>query len=103
MNFVLAIVMNKLEDPRIDGRISYPLDEIILVAFATILLLSGNRTKQIKPLNLVNAWASANRCALGCHAVESKTNEVTAIPEVLKLLSLKGAVVVIDAIDCQNT
>ena len=51
---------------------------------------------------MVRAWASANRLVLGQRKVEEKSNEMTAIPRLLPLLDLKGAVVTIDAMGCQK-
>jgi predicted transposase YbfD/YdcC len=53
-------------------------------------------------LCLVSAWASENRLVLGQRQVDEKTNEITAIPELLDLLALHGCVVTIDAIGCQT-
>lgn len=53
-------------------------------------------------LYLVNAWAVKNGVSFGQVKVADKSNEITAIPELLKLLSLKGAVVTIDAIGAQK-
>lgn len=53
-------------------------------------------------LHLVTAWSSDNGLTLGQVAVEDKSNEITAIPELLKLLSLKGSTVTIDAMGCQK-
>jgi predicted transposase YbfD/YdcC len=53
-------------------------------------------------LHLVTAWASENGLTLGQVACEEKSNEITAIPELLKLLSLKGCTVTIDAMGCQR-
>ena len=53
-------------------------------------------------LHLVTAWASENHLTLGQVACEEKSNEITAIPELLKLLSLKGSTVTIDAMGCQK-
>jgi predicted transposase YbfD/YdcC len=53
-------------------------------------------------LHLVSAWASANHLLLGQRAVQDKSNEITAIPELLKLLDLQGALVTIDAMGCQR-
>jgi predicted transposase YbfD/YdcC len=53
-------------------------------------------------LHLVSAWASENHLVLGQRAVDSKSNEITAIPELLKILDLKGAIVTIDAMGCQK-
>ena len=53
-------------------------------------------------LHLVSAWATENRLVLGQYAVDSKSNEITAIPELLKMLDLSGAIVTIDAMGCQK-
>lgn len=55
-----------------------------------------------KPLHLVSAWASDARLTLGQIAVDSKSNEITAIPLLLELLDLRGATVTIDAMGCQK-
>lgn len=52
-------------------------------------------------LHVVSAWATENRLTLGQVAVAEGSNEVAAIPELLKVLSLKGALVTIDAAGCQ--
>jgi len=54
------------------------------------------------PLHLVSAWACEARLTLGQVAVDSKSNEITAIPLLLELLDLKGATVSIDAMGCQK-
>jgi predicted transposase YbfD/YdcC len=54
------------------------------------------------PLHIVSAWATANHLALGQVAVDSKSNEITAIPQLLELLDLHGALVTIDAMGCQK-
>ena len=53
-------------------------------------------------LHLVSAWATANRLLLGQQAVDQKSNEITAIPQLLGILDLTGAVVTIDAMGCQK-
>jgi predicted transposase YbfD/YdcC len=53
-------------------------------------------------IHLVSAWASENHLLLGQQAVAEKSNEITAIPELLKLLDLHGALVTIDAMGCQK-
>ena len=53
-------------------------------------------------LHLVSAWATANRLVLGQVATDAKSNEITAIPELLRLLDLKGCVVTIDAAGTQT-
>ena len=53
-------------------------------------------------LHLVNAWAVENRMILGQEAVAEKSNEITAIPKLLDVLDLTGALVTIDAAGCQT-
>jgi predicted transposase YbfD/YdcC len=53
-------------------------------------------------IHMVSAWASANRLVLGQLKVDDKSNEITAIPELLRLLALKGCIVTIDAMGCQT-
>ena len=53
-------------------------------------------------IHMVSAWASANRLVLGQLKVDEKSNEITAIPKLLHLLDVKGAVVTIDAMGCQK-
>ena len=63
---------------------------------------SADRTSGKRPLHLVSAWSTANRLVLGQQAVDGKSNEITAIPALLKLLEIKGAIVSIDAMGCQK-
>jgi predicted transposase YbfD/YdcC len=53
-------------------------------------------------LQLVSAWATQNRLVLGQLAVDSKSNEITALPELLRVLALEGCIVTIDAAGCQT-
>jgi len=64
--------------------------------------LRGSGSSEVGPLHLVSAWATKANLTLGEVAVEGKSNEIKAIPELLKLLDLKGALVTIDAIGCQK-
>ena len=63
---------------------------------------SGRRGAGLAPLHLVSAWAGANHVTLGQVAVEDKSNEITAIPKLLEVLDLSGALVTIDAMGCQK-
>jgi predicted transposase YbfD/YdcC len=53
-------------------------------------------------IHLVSAWASANRLVLGQLKTDEKSNEITAIPELLKLLVIKDCIVTLDAMGCQT-
>src|SRR3954453_18143033 len=61
-----------------------------------------DRAKGKSALHLVHAWATANLLLLGQVAVDEKSNEITAIPVLLKMLSISGAIVTIDAMGCQK-
>jgi predicted transposase YbfD/YdcC len=54
------------------------------------------------PLHMVSAWATEARLVLGQVAVDSKSNEITAIPLLLELLDLRGCIVTLDAMGCQK-
>lgn len=54
------------------------------------------------PLHLVSAWATKNGLSLGQVATEEKSNEITAIPELIDRIDVKDAVVTIDAMGCQK-
>lgn len=53
-------------------------------------------------LHLVSAWATDNHLSLGQVAVDEKSNEITAVPRLLAMLELQGALVTIDAMGCQK-
>ena len=63
---------------------------------------SYDRAEGSSPLHLVSAWAAEQRLALGQLAVDGKSNEITALPKLLELLSLSGTVVTADAMHCQR-
>lgn len=63
---------------------------------------SHRRRGGLAALHLVTAWSSENHLTLAQYATEDKSNEITAIPELLKLLNLKGCTVTIDAMGCQK-
>ena len=63
---------------------------------------SHDRRKGRNPLHLVSAWAARQRIVLGQQATEEKSNEITAIPLLLKHLDLKGALVTMDAMGTQT-
>ena len=64
--------------------------------------LCGSAGSKWGPLHVVSAWATQANLTLGQVAVDGKSNEITAIPVLLELLNLKGALVTIDAMGCQK-
>lgn len=63
---------------------------------------SHDRAKGKAALHLISAWAVENHLTLGQQAVAAGSNEITAIPKLLELLDLHGALVTIDAMGCQK-
>jgi predicted transposase YbfD/YdcC len=63
---------------------------------------SYDRSKKQTALHLVSAWASEHRLMLGQVKVEDKSNEITAIPSLLKLLDITGCIITIDAMGTQT-
>ena len=53
-------------------------------------------------IHMVSAWACGQKLVIGQRKVDDKSNEITAIPELLELLNIKGAIVTIDAMGCQR-
>jgi predicted transposase YbfD/YdcC len=64
--------------------------------------LRGSGSAKLGPLHLVSAWATEQKLSLGQVAVDGKSNEITAIPALLELLDLHGALVTLDAMGCQK-
>jgi predicted transposase YbfD/YdcC len=64
--------------------------------------MRGSASSTLGPLHVVSAWATQANLSLGQVAVDKKSNEITAIPTLLELLDLKGALVTIDAMGCQK-
>ena len=75
--------------------------EIIAIDGKT-LRRSFERRSGKAALHMVSAWAVKNHVLLGQEAVDQKSNEITAIPKLLEILDLTGAVVTIDAMGCQK-
>lgn len=77
------------------------------LAPGTVVSLDGKTNRRAhgkdgKPLHIVNAYAGELRLTVGQHTVDGKTNEITAIPELLKMLYLKGCIITTDAMGCQG-
>jgi predicted transposase YbfD/YdcC len=64
--------------------------------------LRGSAAHDHGPVHLVNVWASANRLILGQWKVADHSNEITALPELLRALELAGCTVTVDALNCQK-
>lgn len=63
---------------------------------------SHDRSEEKSAIHMVSAWASDNALVLGQVKTDEKSNEITAIPQLLELLALEGCLVTIDAMGCQK-
>ena len=63
---------------------------------------SHNRAKGLGPMHMVSAWLSEFGLTMAQVATEEKSNEITAIPELMRLIDLKGAIITIDAMGTQT-
>jgi predicted transposase YbfD/YdcC len=84
-------------------------DQVFRVTEGQVVAIDGKTVRRSHDradgkaaIHLVNAWASANGITLGQRTVAEKANEITAIPELLRLLALNGCIVTIDALGCQK-
>jgi predicted transposase YbfD/YdcC len=82
-------------------RFSETLEGVVALDGKT-LRRSFDRAAGQSPLHLVSAWAVEQRLVLGQVAVGDKSNEITAVPQLLRMLSLEGVVVTADALICQR-
>jgi len=64
--------------------------------------LRGSRKADESTVQIVSAWAQHNGLTLAQQAVDKKSNEITAVPKLLRLLNLKGAIVTLDAMGAQR-
>jgi predicted transposase YbfD/YdcC len=67
-----------------------------------VLRRSFDRASGKSALHMVSAWGCEQRMVLAQIATDAKSNEITAVPKLLKLLSLKGTIVTVDALNCQR-
>ena len=63
---------------------------------------SYDRNDQQKALHIVSAWSSSHQLVLGQKKVHKKSNELTAIPELIEMLEIAGSIITIDAMGCQK-
>ncbi|MBI1802415.1 MAG: ISAs1 family transposase [Chloroflexi bacterium] len=63
---------------------------------------SHDREQGQAAIHMVSAWATANRLVLGQLKVDQKSNEITAVPTLLRLLAIEGCIVRLDALGCQS-
>ena len=64
--------------------------------------ICGSKGTEKEPIHMVSAWANKAHAVFGQVATEEKSNEITAVPELLELLDIKGTIITADAMSCQK-
>jgi predicted transposase YbfD/YdcC len=65
--------------------------------------IRGSSNAEHKAYHVVSAWVAENQITLGQIKIEEKTNEITAIPELLDMLDVEGSIITVDAMGCQKS
>ena len=88
--------------PELDPAVQEVTENRLIAIDGKTLRGSYDRRDGKAAIHMVSAWASENKLSLGQVVVDEKSNEITAIPELLRLLDVSGALVTIDAMGCQK-
>lgn len=106
---VLGKLFAKLDDKEFSKCFTDWVNSISVFTEGEVVAIDGKticksniKSKSKAALHVVSAYASENRLCLGQEVVDQKSNEITAIPNLLKILELKGCIVTIDAMGCQK-
>jgi len=86
---------------RFMAAFSQPCEGVVAID-GKVVRRSFDRASGKSPLHMVSAWGCEQRLVLAQVATDAKSNEITAVPALLKMLSLKGTVVTADALNCQR-
>src|SRR5271155_5257350 len=97
-----ACFVNWLESLRAKAAAAAGVDQPVLAIDGKTLRRSHDRSKGLGALHSVSVWASDYGLSLGQVACAEKSNEITAIPELLRLVDIKGAIITIDAMGTQK-
>lgn len=102
-------VFSKIDHEAFQSRFVRWVEAIFRVTQGQVVAIDGktvrgshDKASGKAAIHLVSAWASENGIVLGQRKVADKSNEITAIPELLRLLNVSGCIVTIDAMGCQT-
>ena len=102
-------VFARLDPHQLEGCFARWVQSLAAALQAQVVSVDGKAARRshdagrgVPALHLVGAWADAARLVLGQQRVDDHSNEITAIPELLEMLVLKGCIVTIDALGCQK-
>jgi predicted transposase YbfD/YdcC len=101
-------VFAKLDHEEFQKRFVRWVEAVMTITKGQVVAIDGKTARRSHDkisgkdaIHLVSAWASENGVVLGQRKVASKTNEITVIPDLLRLLNVTGCLVTIDAMGCQ--
>lgn len=105
----LARVMRKLDNKQFASCFTQWIQSVMKATDGDVIAIDGKTLRRSydtgstkSAIHMVSAWSSANGVVLGQEKTAEKSNEITAIPELLKSLAIKGCIVTIDAMGCQK-
>jgi predicted transposase YbfD/YdcC len=105
----LGYVFSRLDSEAFQTGFARWVEAVFQVTKGQVIAIDGKTVRRShnkmigkEAIHLVSAWASANGIVLGQRKVNDKSNEITAIPELLRLLDVSGCIVTIDAMGCQT-
>ena len=93
---------NWLQSLRAEAAAESGIEQPVLSIDGKTARRSHDRRKGLGPLHSVSVWASEFGLSLGQVATDEKSNEITAIPELLRLVDINGAIITIDAMGTQK-
>ena len=97
-----ACFANWLQSLRATAAVATGVEQPVLAVDGKTARRSHDRSKGLGALHSVSVWASEFGLSLGQVACAEKSNEITAIPELLRLVDIKGAIITIDAMGTQK-
>ena len=105
----IARVICRLDSNEVETAFQAWISSLIEVTGTDVISIDGKtarrsfQTKDRKTaLHTVSAWSSQHKLVLGQTAVDNKSNEITAIPELLNLLDIENSIITLDAMGCQK-
>tara|TARA_R110000868_G_C10826109_1_gene758985 strand:- start:16 stop:1149 length:1134 start_codon:yes stop_codon:yes gene_type:complete len=105
----LARVMRRIETKEFQACFMKWVQSVSEVTSGDVVAIDGKTLRQshnhrdgLAAIHMVSAWSSQNGLVLGQEKTAIKSNEITAIPQLLDVLELKGCIVTIDAMGCQT-
>ncbi len=105
----IARVICRLKASEIESAFQSWISSLIKITGADIIAIDGKTARRSfttndrkSALHTVSAWSCQHQLVLGQTAVDRKTNEITAIPELLTMLDIENAIITLDAMGCQK-